>query len=71
VLYFAAWKQHYSLYPQASVWSRRSRTNSHPTRSEHNPFFTLRPSPREVDRTHSEVPRQGSRRAERVKTRPL
>jgi uncharacterized protein YdhG (YjbR/CyaY superfamily) len=33
VLYFAGWKQHYSLYPVASAWSRRSRTNSHHTRS--------------------------------------
>lgn len=33
VLYFAGWKQHYSLYPATSVSSLRSRTSLHLTRS--------------------------------------
>src|SRR5580700_11684073 len=37
----------------------------------HNPFSTLRAGPCEVDRTHREVPREGSRAAEEVKTNRL
>jgi uncharacterized protein YdhG (YjbR/CyaY superfamily) len=47
VVYFAGWKQHYSLYPATSTSSRRSRTTLPGTRSARAPsaFRSPRPSP--------------------------
>jgi uncharacterized protein DUF1801 len=45
VLYFAGWKQHYSLYPATDTSSRRSRTNLHRTRSLRARSASRSPSP--------------------------
>ena len=45
VLYFAGWKQHYSLYPATATSSRRSRTSWRGTRSARARSASRSPSP--------------------------
>ena len=63
VLYFAGWKQHYSLYPATDrlVAAFKDDLAPYEVRQGHDPLPALRARPREVDRTHREVPREGSR----------
>ena len=65
VLYFAGWKQHYSLYPATDQPRRGVQGRPCAVRGQqgHDPLPALRARPGEVDRTHREVPREGSRRA--------
>src|SRR5208282_5246175 len=71
VLYFAGWKQHYSLYPAGArlVAAFRDELASYKINKSTIRFPLSAPVPWEVDRTHREVPRQGSRRAEAGKGR--
>jgi len=68
VLYFAGWKQHYSLYPagERMIALFKDQLASYKVSKGHNPFSTLRAGPCEVDRTHREVPRGGSRPREKA-----
>ena len=65
VLYFAGWKQHYSLYPATDHLVAAFKDDLAPYEVEqgHDPLPALAARPGEVDRTHREVPREGSRRA--------
>jgi hypothetical protein len=70
VLYFAGWKQHYSLYPagERMVVAFKDQLASYKV-SKSTIRFPLSEGGRcEVDRTHREVPRGGSRPAGEVKT---
>ena len=62
VVYFAGWKQHYSLYP--ATRSPRRGVQGRPCTVQgqqgHDPLPALPARPREVDRAHREVPREGS-----------
>jgi len=67
VLYFAGWKQHYSLYPagESMVSALKDQLASYKVSKArivqgHNPFSTLRAGPCEIARTYREVPRGGS-----------
>ncbi len=64
VLYFAGWKQHYSLYPATDrlVAAFKDELAPYEVKQGHDPLPALRARPREADRTHREVPREGSRR---------
>ena len=55
VVYFAGWKQHYSLYPATALLVKAFKTDLAPTRTQqgHDPFSALRAGAREVDRSAS------------------
>ena len=59
VLYFAGWKQHYSLYPAGEhlVAAFKDQLASYNVSKGTIRFPNLQADPREVDRTHREVPR--------------
>ena len=65
VLYFAGWKQHYSLYPATGRVRRGVPGRPCTVRGQqgHHPLPALPARTGEVDRTHREVPRRGSRGA--------
>ena len=49
--------------PPIASSRRKGRPCTIRSQEKHDPLPTLRARPREVDRTHREVPREGSRRA--------
>ncbi len=66
VLYFAGWKQHYSLYPSTAPVVAAFKDDLAPYRDQqgHDPLPAFRTRARAVDRRHREAPREGSRGAQ-------
>jgi uncharacterized protein YdhG (YjbR/CyaY superfamily) len=64
VLYFAGWKQHFSIYPATATVIAAFKNDISPYVVKSTLRFPLAQTiPREVDRSHRKVPREGSRRA--------
>ena len=62
-LYFAGWKQHYSLYPASDrIIAAFKDDLAMYGAEEHGPLPARSAGPRAADWTHREVPREGSRR---------
>ena len=64
VLYFAGWKQHYSVYPSTDRLVAAFKNDLAPYEVSGKgtiQLSALRPYPREVDRRHREVSCEGSR----------
>ena len=62
LLYFAVWKQHYSIYAAAEQVVAAFQEELARYEVEHNPLPALRARPREVDWTNREIPRERGRR---------
>ncbi len=63
VLYFAGWKQHVSIYPATATVIAAFKDDIAPYLAKSAPFPACAARPREVDRSHRKIPREGSRRA--------
>jgi len=73
VVYFAGWKEHYSLYPATGrlVAAFKDGPRTVRGRQGHDPLPALSARPREVDRPHLQVPREGGGRTREGEAREI